>query len=179
MPYNTRRKSLSLPSLGIHVPVTHAARAAAAQRISAANLNSPQQPQRERASSATHPPPTPLSPESHQSKKVKRSHGDDPVSLPNASALLSPRSAARKLPAVPVKLETTPPPSPTAEQPSTVEDEMDTSSDTSVSRKIDYASINDTIVEAVIARLEAETNRPHLVKELAAILIQQLQIVQQ
>lgn len=30
MPYNTRHKSLSLPSLGIHIPVTHAARAAAA-----------------------------------------------------------------------------------------------------------------------------------------------------
>ena len=40
-------------------------------------------------------------------------------------------------------------------------------------------TINDTIVAAVIARLEAETNRPHLVKELAAILIQQLHIVQQ
>lgn len=50
MPYNTRRKSLSLPSLGIHLPVTHAS------RVSARSPPSNEQP---------------------PSKKVKRSHDDE------------------------------------------------------------------------------------------------------
>lgn len=51
MPYNTRRKSLSLPSLGIQLPVSHASRAAA-------RLSPP--------STDTETP----------SKKMKRSHED-------------------------------------------------------------------------------------------------------
>lgn len=39
MPYNTRRKSISLPSLGIHLPVTNAARAAAKTLSLALNTN--------------------------------------------------------------------------------------------------------------------------------------------
>ncbi len=64
MPYNTRRKSLSLPSLGIHIPVTHAARAAASASSSksASRLStSPTAPAAE-------------STESHPSKRLKRSH---------------------------------------------------------------------------------------------------------
>lgn len=46
-------------------------------------------------------------------------------------------------------------------------------------RKVDLEGINDEIVEAVIVQLQNTDNRPHLVKELAAILMQQLKIVQQ
>ncbi|RKU44851.1 hypothetical protein DL546_005713 [Coniochaeta pulveracea] len=47
------------------------------------------------------------------------------------------------------------------------------------SKMIDLDSINDEIVEAVIVQLQKTGNRPHLVKELAAVLMQQLKIVQQ
>ncbi|OAA70515.1 hypothetical protein ISF_02489 [Cordyceps fumosorosea ARSEF 2679] len=58
MPYNTRRKSLSLPSLGIHIPMTHAARAAASASASKSRLStSPAE-----------------SVESHPTKRLKRSH---------------------------------------------------------------------------------------------------------
>jgi hypothetical protein len=58
MPYNTRRKSLSLPSLGIHLPVSHASRAAA------------------RSPPSEQPP----------IKKIKRSHGSEsPTPLSPAS----------------------------------------------------------------------------------------------
>lgn len=56
MPYNTRRKSLSLPSLGIHVPTTAAARAAAAKSRASMSSNS----------SDTHT--------DHPSKRLKRAH---------------------------------------------------------------------------------------------------------
>lgn len=46
-------------------------------------------------------------------------------------------------------------------------------------KKIDMEGINDEIVEAVIVQLQNTGNRPHLVKELAAVLMQQLKIVQQ
>lgn len=98
MPYNTRRKSLSLPSLGIHVPMTQAARAAAAasknaSRSSLSSLSSA-------ASSALSPPSSGSeAPEAHPSKRQKRSHTND-----NA-------------------LEQTPPPSPTLED--TVKSKID------------------------------------------------------
>ncbi|KAF4457685.1 hypothetical protein FALBO_15164, partial [Fusarium albosuccineum] len=89
MPYNTRRKSLSLPSLGIHVPMTHAARAAAA-----AASRSASRPTSSSSSNAASPalsPPTSGSeaPEAHPNKRQKRSHGED------------------------LAIEQTPPPSPT------------------------------------------------------------------
>lgn len=64
MPYNTRRKSLSLPSLGIHIPMTHAARAAASASSSksASRL------------STSPTAPAPEITESHPSKRLKRSH---------------------------------------------------------------------------------------------------------
>ena len=120
MPYNTRRKSLSLPSLGIHLP------------HSASRLSKP-----------SHPPG-----EHHQmppSKKVKRSHDSlspDPEPLVRTTA---PRGS----------LQHTPPPSPTDP----------------VGPKIDTEGINDDIVVAVLQQLEKTGNRPHLVKELAAVLI--------
>jgi hypothetical protein len=44
-------------------------------------------------------------------------------------------------------------------------------SDGGVAPKIDLEGINDDIVVGVIEQLEKTANRPHLVKELAAVLI--------
>lgn len=88
MPYNTRRKSLSLPSLGIHVPMTQAARAALSSRSSTG---------RPSTSSSSTPSMTasgPQSPESQPSKRLKRSHETSTASDS-------------------VAIEQTPPPSPT------------------------------------------------------------------
>jgi hypothetical protein len=94
MPYNTRRKSLSLPSLGIQLP--NASRA-------------------HRSNSKTTPPlgqttlPPPL-------KKVKRSHDDDeppsPVSSPRSAAASPPAEIPSAPPPRRIKVEHTPPPSP-------------------------------------------------------------------
>ncbi|KAH7019383.1 hypothetical protein EDB80DRAFT_198674 [Ilyonectria destructans] len=75
MPYNTRRKSLSLPSLGIHVPMTHAARAAAAAAAAASKGASRTSPS---ASAALSPPRSGSeSADAHPSKRQKRSHSND------------------------------------------------------------------------------------------------------
>ncbi|KAJ5095525.1 hypothetical protein NUU61_004881 [Penicillium alfredii] len=124
MPYNTRRKSLSLPSLGIHLP-----------------NSSRRSPSISKGSHATDDLPP--------SKKAKRSH--DSISL-------SPEPSHRK-DAITVRagrFQHTPPPSPL---------------DAGIAPKIDTEGINDDIVVAVIDQLEKTGNRPHLVKELAAVLV--------
>jgi hypothetical protein len=69
----------------------------------------------------------------------------------------------------------TPPPSPPA-----VAMEMSEDEDAVTEQKqIDMEGINDEIVEAVITQLQNTGNRPHLVKELATVLMRQLKIVQQ
>ncbi|OAA50586.1 hypothetical protein NOR_01036 [Metarhizium rileyi] len=161
MPYNTRRKSLSLPSLGIHIPMTHAARAAAAAAAAAAS--SIKAPRRSSSSSSSsslpstsaHLPDSATSGtvDSHQSKRLKRSHG---ASSAPAEAMA----------------EQTPPPSPTSL--AIVE-----RSDVDAIRKVDLEGINDDIVEATIVQLESTANRPHLIKELATVLTQKLTSVQQ
>lgn len=85
---------------------------------------------------------------------MKRSHG----------SLTPPReiSEAKQ----PIKYEHTPPPSPEAE----MED--------GVRKEIDLEGINDEIVEGVIVQLQKTGNRPHLVKELAAILSGSVKIVE-
>jgi hypothetical protein len=70
-----------------------------------------------------------------------------------------------------LKYEHTPPPSPTAEVDDDEEDRKP--------REIDLEGINDEIVEAVIVQLQKTANRPHLVKELAAILSRSVKIVEQ
>ncbi|KAK4454097.1 hypothetical protein QBC34DRAFT_177252 [Podospora aff. communis PSN243] len=163
MPYNTRRKSLSLPSLGIHVPVSNAERAAAANRaIALQNSNNSS-----RTTSPTAPMGSPAREDAPPSKRLKRAHTADMDDASTSEPLLKKRDDS-------VRFENTPPPSPEAEQPSI---EMDDAEDSI--RKIDLGGINDEIVEAVIVQLQNTGNRPHLVKELAAILMQQLKIVQQ
>ncbi|POS84314.1 hypothetical protein EPUL_006330, partial [Erysiphe pulchra] len=140
MPYNTRRKLLSLPSLGIHLPVTHASRVIA----------------------QTSPPSAAVTATSMEtpSKKIKRSH--------NQSIPLTAHQSRR----APTKYENTPPPSPTAETGERSDNWFKPSS-------IDVKGIKDEIVEAVILQLQKTGNRPHLVKELSAILRCNLKIVEQ
>ncbi|KAL7924866.1 hypothetical protein ACQKWADRAFT_286200 [Trichoderma austrokoningii] len=137
MPYNTRRKSLSLPSLGIHVPVTHASRASASSKSTS------------RAVSTSASASRSESPEAHPNKRIKKSHAADTAVI-----------------------ETTPPPSP----PRAISEEMP---DADAAQKIDLESIKDDIVEAVVVQLQSTANRPHLIKELATVLMQSLTAVQQ
>ncbi|KAK2589529.1 hypothetical protein QQS21_012791 [Conoideocrella luteorostrata] len=157
MPYNTRRKSLSLPSLGIHIPVTHAARAAAA--AAAASSKASRRPSSSSSSSpspvtSAHLSESPVDTmDSHPSKRLKRSH----------AAASTPSEAIT---------EQTPPPSP----PPATSIEI---SDADVMPKVDLEGINDDIVEASIVQLQSTANRPHLIKELATVLSQKLTSVQQ
>lgn len=122
MPYNTRRKSLSLPSLGIHLP-----------------NSSRRSPSISKVAHATDDLPP--------SKKVKRSHDSSPEPTLKQSVVRAGRHGP---------WEHTPPPSPL---------------DAGAAPKIDTEGINDDIVVAVIEQLEKTGNRPHLVKELAAVLV--------
>lgn len=70
----------------------------------------------------------------------------------------------------PIKYENTPPPSPEAD--------ADDADEEMKPKEIDLEGINDDIVEAVIIQLQKTGNRPHLVKELAAILSSQVKIVE-
>lgn len=157
-PYNTRHKTLSLHSLGIHVPGSHAARAVPTSRASP-NSNSPD-------SMAS--PALPSKQDQPPAKRLKRAYSESSDDAPPADRLPKKRDDASKF-------ENTPPPSPPAERPSV---EM-SDDDEAAPRTIDMRSINDEIVEAVIVQLQNTRNRPHLVKELAAVLMQQLKIVQQ
>ncbi|KAJ4293905.1 hypothetical protein N0V88_005419 [Collariella sp. IMI 366227] len=153
-PYNTRHKTLSLHSLGIHVPGSHATRASPANRSSSDRAS----PSSSASTSKTDQPPT-----KRQRRAYSESSDDAPI-----DRIPKKRDGT-------VKRENTPPPSPPAARPS-----IEMSEDEEpMPRTIDMESINDEIVEAVIIQLQNSGNRPHLVKELATILMQQLKIVQQ
>lgn len=179
MPYNTRRKSLSLSSLGIHVPVTHAERAAAAAAAAAAAVSTTTSPQHTSTPGkpiSSHPAssvPPGASPTCHPNKKQKRSHNRDSRSLVTTPV---PTSRLRRgESAVAVNFDNTPPPSPKSRD-ATIDGD---GGDEIVPRKIDLEGIKDEIVGAVIVRLEDTANRPHLIKELADVLSQQLASVRQ
>lgn len=166
MPYNTRRKSLSLPLLGVHVPVSHAERAANAAAAAAANnsnsLNSPAASAPSIHSPSPSPPPGTKLSLLPPPKKIKRSHGSA------SPAPMSPPNKRDPPPKSILKYEHTPPPSPEAEQ-------FDHGR---IARTIDFEAINDDIVEGVIVQLQQTANRPHLVKELAAVLSHSVKIVE-
>lgn len=133
MPYNTRRKSLSLPLLGIHLPNTSRRSPSTSKPVHATDENTP-------------------------SKRVKRSHDSDsssPEPIEQGTNTKRHTNTARPS-GRRATLEQTPPLSP---------------SDGGVAPKIDLEGINDDIVVGVIEQLEKTANRPHLVKELAAVLI--------
>jgi hypothetical protein len=129
MPYNTRRKSLSLTEMGIIVP------------------------KRSRAAVQPSPPNTAVDGEEPPVKKSKRSHGN---ASPTIGDMSPPRSTAIRIKENKPKRAAalSPPPSPLREGES----------------KIDIEGISDEIVVGAIQQLERTGNRPHLVKELSAIL---------
>ncbi|PGH32597.1 hypothetical protein GX50_04633 [[Emmonsia] crescens] len=141
MPYNTRRKSLSLPSLGIHLPTA------------SRSHRSPTTPKNPSTSDTQQPP----------SKKVKRSHDSasrSPLSVSSESQESNSQKdkvdgSSQKRERGAGTYEHTPPPSP---------------GDAGLVTKIDTDGINDDIVVAVIEQLEKTGNRPHLIKELATVL---------
>lgn len=101
-------------------------------------------------------------------KRLKRAFNEDPDDAAPVGRVPKKRDDA-------ARSENTPPPSPPAARPS-IETGED---DEPVAKPIDLSSINDEIVEAAIVQLQNTGNRPHLVKELAAVLMPQLKIVQQ
>lgn len=132
MPYNTRRKSLSLPSLGIHLPsASRSHRSPSASKSSTSGS-------------------TILDEQTHPSKKIKRSH--DAVDADKSQKIATGRIRNSR-----GAYEHTPPPSPG--------DAVD------VAIKIDTEGINDDVVVAAIEQLEKTGNKPHLVRELAAVLV--------
>lgn len=148
MPYNTRRKSLSLPSLGIQLPNGSRAH------------RSPIKPT---PTTEVIPPP---------SKKIKRSHDNNnnnnnhhhhhhhhhpvsPISSPGAYVHSPTDDIVSRPKSRRGGFAHTPPPSP---------------GDSHFDNKIDTEGINDDIVIAVIEQLEKTGNRPHLIKELATVL---------
>ena len=143
MPYNTRRKSICLPALGIQLPNSQPSRA--------------HRPSLSKSSNNGESPPA------HPAKRVKRTHSsaspvpESPLQTPPSAASVTcktvtfadrPKSSGRNA------YEDTPPPSPGA------------AADT----KIDMENIKDDIVAGVIEQLEKTGNRPHLIKELASVL---------
>lgn len=142
MPYNTRRISLSLPSLGVHLPGSNSSRAHNKSQNSARDIA---------------PPP----------KRIKRSHTLGSISSTSSLSTTPPHlhsrasSTSAPRPAGPAA-EHTPPPSPPGFR----------------STKLDTTGINDDIVVAVLRQLEKTGNRPHLIKELVAILINTLSVVE-
>ena len=151
MPYNTRRKSLNLSTLGIQLPSTSRAHRPSASKTNNDLQSSPQQ-----------------SP--HPTKRVKHSHSPSQQSIASQTSVASPQSpppsghpSAAKVVGFAVErprsggrnaYQHTPPPSPgAADEPG-----------------IDFEGINDDIVSGVVEQLEKTGNRPHLIKELASVL---------
>ncbi|KAI1848949.1 hypothetical protein JX265_001281 [Neoarthrinium moseri] len=159
MPYDTRRKSLSLPSLGIHVPSSNP-RTNKSPANHSSTTPSTMSPKSRRSLSSVSEDDN-----SRPSKKAKKSHGQD-ASKPATSKASKP-----------AKNETTPPPSPGLHM--SIELDDTESSGVADTKKVDLEGIHDEIVEAVIVRLQESRNRPHLVKDLATVLVDQVKIVQQ
>ncbi|KAA6416265.1 MAG: hypothetical protein FRX48_00985 [Lasallia pustulata] len=144
MPYNTRRKSLSLPSLGIQLPNTSRSHRPSPPKSSATEIDQPAAKRVKRSHTSDSPPPPPPS----ESKLSTRPSRTSSTSSKNVTFAERPKSSGR------TAYEHTPPPSPGATD----------------GAKIDTEGINDDIVTGVIQQLEKTGNRPHLIKELAAVL---------
>ena len=141
MPYNTRRKSLSLPALGIQVPNTSRAHRPSIPKHSApAESQPPPNKKAKRTHSISSPSPT--TPTTRQRSSTASSH------TKTVSFADRPKSSGR------AAYENTPPPSPGANG----------------TPRVDTSEVSDDIVVGVIHQLEKTGNRPHLVKELAAVL---------
>ncbi|KAI5360808.1 hypothetical protein Slin15195_G087240 [Septoria linicola] len=111
--------------------------------------------------SAKRAPETLVEDHAHPIKKPKRSHGS---ASPPVGLMSPPRTTTIRFKDEPRKraTELSPPPSPVAEG----------------STKVDTEGINDDIVVGTIQQIEKTGNRPHLVKELAAVLATKLHCVE-
>ncbi|KAI0467519.1 hypothetical protein F4859DRAFT_506683 [Xylaria cf. heliscus] len=157
MPYNTRRKSLSLPSLGIHVPVNRSS--SNANNNNNTNNTQTSMTARPRPASAGSPRPN---------KKLKRSYDDSFAS----STTATPAPGAKRCGSISILV-----PSPPVHA-SIETDDADFANVPEV-KPVDLNGINDEIVETVILRLQQTRNRPHLAKELATLLMGKIAIIQQ
>lgn len=112
-------------------------------------------PKRHRTQSHPSPPNTILDgPDPERPvKKSKRSHGLTTLMSP-------PPTTTIRIKAEPSATQLSPPPSPHA------------------TNQVDVEGINDAIVVSAIQQLERTGNRPHLVKDLGAVLATQLQCVE-
>jgi hypothetical protein len=149
MAYSTRRKSVNLSLLGIHVPRP--------------SQRSP--PTSTTATTVTSTTPTDHDQSSPPAKKLKRSHSDAtaPDSIPQIQnpALLNSKD-------VPLPLAThTPPPSPPPSDHADIQ-----------YPKVDTEGLNDDVVVATIEQLEKTNNRPHLLKELAIAIAGHVHVVE-
>jgi hypothetical protein len=149
MTYGTRRKSVNLSLLGIHVPrASHRPPPASA----APTFGDHQQQQ-----------------QSPPSKKIKRSHSDasrsESLSIPSRPASLQTKDRKHQKPSVATH---TPPPSP----PPAGELELGDYA------RVDTEGINDDVVVATVQQLEKTGNRPHLLKELAAAISGHVPVVE-
>ncbi|CRK37825.1 hypothetical protein BN1723_015252 [Verticillium longisporum] len=167
MPYNTRRKSLSLTLLGVHVPVSHAERAAAAAAAAAVAPSTHQNVVEKRSGESKS---TTVPSARHANKRAKLSHGKGSCALPLSPTFSMATSFEDNATS---KYKHTPPPSPKRSQ-----SRLELDTDNIPSRLIDLEGTDDNVVEAVILQLQATSNRPHLVKELAPILAESLSVVQ-
>lgn len=121
-------------------------------------------PKRSRTQSHPSPPETVVEGEEPPIKKSKRSHGS---ASPPPGLMSPPRTTVIRIkdekPPKP-SADLSPPPSPVAEG--------------ATRNKVDTEGINDDIVVATIQQIEKTGNRPHLVKELAAVLATRLHCVE-
>ncbi|EFQ98205.1 hypothetical protein MGYG_01241 [Nannizzia gypsea CBS 118893] len=150
MGYNTRRKSLSLPSLGIHIPCSgRRASSSTTSTTTSTSTSASSNSSSSSSSSSNSSSNSMAAPSSPLLKKQKRSHEADET----VAAERQQRDAV---------LQHTPPPSPSQK--------TATTATTTTTVKIDTDGIADDIVVAVIQQLEKTGNRPHLIKELAQVL---------
>ncbi|KAF1812915.1 hypothetical protein P152DRAFT_330708 [Eremomyces bilateralis CBS 781.70] len=161
MPYNTRRKSLSLPSMGIQIPTSRAHRSPPSTISSSSSTTSTATHHRHHnntTNTATAPEQT-----SPPAKRLKRSHISSSTSPPPPTFQRRPSVKFHdERPSAHRPSQQTPPPSPGA----------------SDGLKVDTDGINDDVVVGVIEQLEKTGNRPHMLKELAAILHGVVPVVQ-
>lgn len=156
MPYNTRRKSLSLPSLGIHVPITQAEKISQAAAHCASHANPNPAAALVTENQAHHK-------SEQRSKRLKRSHHRG-ASIRVSPRPTSPPACTRHLP------ENTPPPSP---GPTDHDTKPQTPS------RHDGVPSDTEFVDAVLAQLSSTVNKPQPTKELSAALAQRFGYIYQ
>ncbi|KAH8847638.1 hypothetical protein MCOR27_008413 [Pyricularia oryzae] len=175
--YNTRKVSLSLPSLGIALPGSGGNHGQRRTTPSSATASPSSRPA---PSSAPAPATSDQTSQSQAraqipSSKKRKASNDSESQSPRPSSIAKKQHSQPTLTPVASRdpSEPTPPPSPTRSV------EMADADPVVVPKPFDLDTVNDEIVEAVIRVLISQGNRPHLVKELATILMLQLRIVQQ